>query len=287
MAFSQSPHRYSPLPAGGLACILAAVQGEGGGKRGGEDGWVSEREGINLYSEHSLHARLKEQLAEPGDRLEVLVEGKIVDLVKVDGELVEVQTSSLAKIVPKVLGLAAAGRRVRVVHPIAARTTIRRIDPATGELVSVRKSPKRGDLWSLFDELVRAPGLIAAPNVAVEVLLVRNSEIRVRDGSGSWWRRGDRTADRMLEEILSSTRLETRADWLGLIPRALDPPWSSAGLGEALGIAPWRARKVLYCLCRAGLLRESGTAGKRKLYVAAPRPRVRPSAAARSRAKRP
>ena len=65
--------------------------------------------GHQLYSEHSLHARLKELLAEPGDRLEVAVEGRVVDLVKAGGELVEVQTSNLAKIVPKVLALAAAG----------------------------------------------------------------------------------------------------------------------------------------------------------------------------------
>ncbi|MGO8695454.1 MAG: hypothetical protein ACLQMF_17465 [Rectinemataceae bacterium] len=239
----------------------------------GEPVWAAERAGINLYSEHSLHARLKELLAEPGDRLEVAVEGRVVDLVKAGGELVEVQTSNLAKIVPKVLALAAAGRRVRVVHPIAAETMIRRLDPLTEELLSVRKSPKRGDIWSLFDELVRAPGLIAAPNVAVEALIVRNSVVRIRDGSGSWRRRGDRTEDRLLEEILSSTRLETRKDWLGLIPRGLGAPWSSAALGEAVGIPDFRARKFLYSLCRAGLLEESGKDGRRKLYVASRRSR--------------
>ncbi|HTX73464.1 MAG TPA: hypothetical protein VMC79_11610 [Rectinemataceae bacterium] len=243
------------------------LESEGVGHRG----WAAETEGINLYSEHSLHARLKEHLAGPGDRLEALVEGKVVDLVKADGELVEVQTANLGKITRKVLGLAASGRRVRVVHPIAVETIIRRLDPLTGELLSVRKSPKRGDFWSLFDELVRAPELIAAPNVTVEVLLVRNAVIRVRDGSGSWRRRGDSTKDRLLEEILSSVRLESRKDWLGLIPRSLDPPWSSALLGEELGIEDWRARKVLYSLCRAGLLTESGLAGRRKLYVASRR----------------
>jgi len=253
----------------------AVVRYEASAPTVGEPVWAAERAGINLYSEHSLHARLKQLLAEPGDRLEALVEGKVVDLVKADGELVEVQTSSLAKIVPKVLALAATGRRVRVVHPIAAETTIRRLDPLTEELLSVRKSPKRGDLWSLFDELVRAPALIAAPNVAVEALIVRSSVIRVRDGSGSWRRRGDRTEDRLLEEILSSTRLETRADWLGLIPRGLEAPWSSGALGEALGIPDWRARKLLYCLCRAGLLAESGKEGRRKLYVAVPAARKR------------
>ena len=65
---------------------------------------------MNLYAEYSLHAQLKEALSGPGDRFEVVVNGKVVDLVKADGELVEVQTRNLGAIVPKVLALAAAFR---------------------------------------------------------------------------------------------------------------------------------------------------------------------------------
>jgi hypothetical protein len=230
---------------------------------------VAERSGINLYAEHSLHARLKEHLAGPGDRLEALVGGRVVDLVRHDGELVEVQTGSLGKIVPKVLALAAEGHRVRVVHPVATEREIRRLDPKTEELLSVRRSPKRGDLYSLFDELVKAAGLIATRNVTVEVLLVRTAETRTRDGSGSWRRRGDRLVDRELLEVLSSRSFRTRAQWLGLIPKSLLPPWSSGSLGEALDIAPDRARKILYCLARAGLLAPGAKEGRLKTYVPA------------------
>ncbi len=232
-------------------------------------GLVAERAGLNLYAEGSLHAQVKDWLARPGDRLEAPVGGKVIDLVRADGELVEVQTGSLGKIAPKVLALAAAGNRVRVVHPIAAETSIRRLDPKTGELLSTRRSPKRGDLYELFEELARAPGLIAARNVTVEVLLVRDVVTRTRDGSGSWRRRGDRTVDRELAEVLSSRSLRTKAQWIGLIPRSLAQPWHSASVGEALGIEDWRARKILYCLARDGLLVEAGKEGRRKLYETA------------------
>jgi hypothetical protein len=232
-------------------------------------GPVAERAGINLYSEYSIHAQLKERLACPGDRLEAVVAGRVVDLVKADGELVEVQTRNLRMIVPKVLALAAAGHRVRVAHPIAAETLIRRLDPTTGKLLSERRSPKRGELWDLFDELVKATRLIALPNVSVEVHMVRVTVIRVRDGSGSWRRRGDRTVDRVLEDLFSSRLLSTREDWLALIPRGLQPPWSSTTLGAALGADPTRARQVLYCLACAGLIAEEGREARRKLYVPA------------------
>jgi hypothetical protein len=232
---------------------------------------VAERSGLNLYAEYSLHAQLKSYLARPGDRLEALVDGKVVDLVRSDGELVEVQTGNLHKIAPKVLALAAAGRKVRVAYPVAAETTIRRLDPKTGELVSTRKSPKRGDLYTLFDDLVNAPTLIAARNVSIEVLFVKAVDVKVRDGTGSWWRKGDRREDRALEEVLASKVLRTRADWLGLVPKSLPEPWSSSALGDCLGIGADRARKILYCFARSGLVAEAGKDGRRKLYKPARR----------------
>lgn len=226
----------------------------------------AERAGINLYAEYSLHAQLKEYLARPGDRLEALIEGKIIDLVRADGELVEVQTGHLGQIRSKVLGLAGKGCRVRVVYPISVARILRRLDPVTAELISTRKSPKHGDVYSLFDELVHAPEFIATPNVAFEVLMIHSIETKTRDGSGSWWHRGDRTIDRELVEVFSSRSFQSAGDWFALVPENLDPPWSSAALGEALGIEAGRARKILYCFCRAGLFVESEKHGHGKTY---------------------
>jgi hypothetical protein len=228
--------------------------------------FVAECSGINLYSERSLHAQLKARLAAPGDRLEARVGGKVVDLLRADGEIVEVQTGHFGSIAPKVLALAGEGRKVRVAHPVAVETEIRRLDPKTEELSSTRRSPKRGDLYSMFDELVSAPELIASRNVTIELILVRIAEVKVRDGTGSWRRKGDRIVDRELVELLSSRAFRTRSQWLALIPKSLPPPWSSTALGEALGIGTDRARKMLYCLSRAGLLVEAGMDGRRKLY---------------------
>ncbi len=227
---------------------------------------VAEQAGINLYSEHSLHDQVKRSLAGPGDRLEASVAGRVVDLAKEDGEVVEVQTRNLAALLPKVRAFSGAGIRVRVVHPVPELLHILRRDPESGKILSRRKSPKRGDVWRVFDELVKAPGLIARPGVSVEALLVHATEIRVRDGTGSWRRRGDRTEDRILDAVVGGACWETAEDWLSILPPGLPPPWSSESLGRALGLPPPRARKILYCLARAGLLEEAGRSGRRKLY---------------------
>jgi hypothetical protein len=51
--------------------------------------------GINVYNEKSLHAALKKWYTQPGDQLEIRVDGYIIDLVRGD-LLVEVQTGSFS-----------------------------------------------------------------------------------------------------------------------------------------------------------------------------------------------
>jgi hypothetical protein len=229
---------------------------------------VAESPGIGLYAERGLHAALKAVYASrPGARLEAPVAGRIVDVVLPE-ELVEVQTRNIGSIAEKILHLACV-MPVRVVHPIVMTTEIRRIDPVDGSVVSTRTAKTRRDFYSLFDELVRASLLVASPNVRFDVVLVRVRELRIRDGTGSWRRKGDRVLSRDLLEIVSTTSLDTRADWRDLIPAGLAEPWDSAGLGKALGIHPSRARKILYTYAKAGLFREVGKSGKRKLYAGA------------------
>lgn len=247
-------------------------------------------EGIGVYAESGLHASLKAHYAGPEGRLEVALEGRIVDLVRARGqgqELVEIQTRRFDKISAKVLALA-EGHKVRLVHPVIVELRIARLSPETGEILSERKSPKSGDLWSIFDELMRAPALMVARNVTVELVFVRCREIRCRDGTGSWRRKGDRVLSRDLEEVLEARAFSRPSDWLSLMPKDLDPPWSSVRLGEALGIGVERARRVLYSFASAGLIDQVGKEGRRKLYAPLPpRPRAGKKPASRKAATKP
>lgn len=226
----------------------------------------AEKNGINLYSEYSLHAQLKNYLAQPGDRFEAAVDGKVVDVLRADGEIVEVQTGHFGQIKSKLLSFAQKGYRVRLVYPIAVQTEIQRLDPVTGELLSRRRSPKRGNFYQIFAELIRAPELIAAPNVTIQIIFVKSVVVKVRDGTGSWWRNGDRIIDRELAEVVASQDFSSKEEWQGLLPSSLSPPFTTSSLSENLGIKPIQARQLLYCFRRAGLLVERGTRGRAKLF---------------------
>src|SRR5215213_11411373 len=132
--------------------------------------------GIGLLNEKALHASLKQWYARPGDRLEVPVDGFVIDIVR-DDLLIEIQTSNFTSIKSKLTNLARR-HRVRLIYPIVQEKWIVRVANGNGAESIRRKSPKRGRLEDLFWELVSIPQLLLNPNFSLEVLMIREEEVR-------------------------------------------------------------------------------------------------------------
>jgi hypothetical protein len=187
--------------------------------------------GIGILREGPLHAALKAWLARPGDRAEVAVGGFVIDLVRADGELVEIQTGSFSPLRSKMDALL-DGYRVRIVHPIPARRRIVRVDE-DGTVLSTRPSPKRPGLAAVFEGLVSFPTLLEHPHLVVELLLC--SEDHVRAPSPVRGRRYTRDpGERRLVEVLSREELAGPRDLLALLPR-LDGAFTTRELAAAMG----------------------------------------------------
>jgi hypothetical protein len=100
----------------------------------------------------------------------------VIDLVRPDGELVEVQTGGFSALGRKLDALLDA-HRCRIVYPVAAERRIVRVD-RDGEITSVRRSPKRASVVEVFDKLVAFPSLLTDPHLTIEVLLLREDHVR-------------------------------------------------------------------------------------------------------------
>ena len=156
---------------------------------------------IGTLNEKSLHASLKEWYARPGDRFEVSIDGFVIDILR-DKLLVEIQTSGFSSIKRKVQALA-ANHRLRLVYPIASeRWIVRLAKDGDSTVLSRRRSPKRGSLEQVFRELVSFPGLISLSNFSLEVLLIREEEVRCYDGRRRWRRNGWITKERRLLDVI-------------------------------------------------------------------------------------
>jgi hypothetical protein len=222
--------------------------------------------GIGTLAEGPLHAAVKEWLSRPGDRTEVPVGRWVIDLVRADGELVEVQTGGFTPLGPKLDGLLDE-YRMRIVHPVPAERRIIRVD-ADGVVLSERRSPKRGGVLEVLDKLVAFPTLIGHPHLVVEVLLCREDHVR----APAPVRTGRRTRDpgtRLLGEVLGRHEIHRPIDVLGLLPAPLPAePFTTAELGALIGAPTVLAQRVVYCLRLMELLEPAGTRGRAPLHRA-------------------
>jgi hypothetical protein len=219
---------------------------------------------IGMLREGPLHAAVKALLAEPGDRLEVPVGPYVIDLVRADGELVEIQTGGFGPLGRKLDALL-DDHRVRIVHPVAAERRIVRLD-AHGELLAARRSPKRATAADVFDKLVAFPSLLTHPHLTVEVLLLREDHVR---GPSATTVRG-RTRDpgeRRLVDVLDRAVLRTPHDAAALLPALPPGPFTTRELATALGSGTTLAQRALYCLRAVGLAEQAGMRGRAPLYT--------------------
>ena len=219
--------------------------------------------GIGTPGERSLHAALKAWYAQPGDRLEVDVDGYVVDIVR-GNLLIEIQTGNFTALKPKLPRLM-EDHRVRLIYPVVERKWIVRVD-TDGQSISHRKSPRRGRVEDLFKELVRIPTLLAEPAFSVEVVLVHAEQVLRDDGLGSWRRKGWSVADNRLLEVVGAERFDTPGDLAALLPDTLPTPFTNRELADALKIRINLAQKMTYCLRKMKVITIVDKRGNALLY---------------------
>jgi hypothetical protein len=218
---------------------------------------------IGTLQERSLHAAIKDLYKGPGTQFEVLIDGYVIDIVK-EGLLIEVQTRNFAAIKKKLFHLMKM-HPIRLVYPIPSEKWIVR-QTLTGEQLSRRRSPKRLGFANVFEELVSIPTFIRHQNFSLEVLLIREEEIRQQDGKGSWRRRGWSSVDKRLLGVLDRRLYTFPSDFLHLIPENLERPFTTKTLAEVSETTKRIAQKLTYCLRKMGILRIVGKESNAFLY---------------------
>lgn len=216
--------------------------------------------------ETSLHRELKARYARDASAQEVVCDGYRIDAIG-RGELIEIQHGSLAAIRDKV-GQLLTKHRVRVVKPIIATKVLVKLDCRDGRVVSRRRSPKRGTLLNLFDELVYFTRVYPHRRLILETPLVEVEEFRY-PGHGRRRRRraGDFVVqDQHLVSVLESTTYRTRADLRRCLPVGLPKEFHTGHLAEKLQVERWTAQRIAYCLRETGALHVVGKQGNALIY---------------------
>jgi hypothetical protein len=187
----------------------------------------------------------------------------VIDIVR-DDLLIEIQTRNFAAINSKLCKLARS-YEVRLVYPVVQEKWIVR-STTDGGIAVRRKSPKRGRLEDLFWELVSIPQLLSNPNFSLEVLMIREEEVRRYDGRPKKWRRkGWVIEGRRLVDVLDRRLFGKSADWLAFVPDGLQS-FTTKDLATVAETKRELAQKMAYCLRHTRMIELIGRQGRANLY---------------------
>lgn len=236
--------------------------------------------GIGEYNQTDLHEQLKDIYRGSSGMTEVEVDGFVVD-VRLPNEIVEIQTRHLGKLRRKILGLR-ADHSIRIVHPIPALTHLVKLSES-GELLSSRRSPRRGRLEDAFREITTVADLLLHPNVHLDLVLVEITEFRRDDGKGSWRRRGVSIVGRKLERVVETRTFSNASDYLAVLPADTPPRFTNAELAERTGLRYTRIQPLTSALRKMGIISIVDKKGQAIVYSVAHTPHARNSSTSRAK----
>jgi hypothetical protein len=216
--------------------------------------------------ETSLHRDLKAMYGGESARREVRVGRYRIDVVDGD-ELIEIQHASLAALRDK-SRILLAEHPLRIVKPIVASKQLVKRWRKNGRVVHRRRSPLRGRVLDIFDELVHFSNVFPHERLTLEVILVDVEEWRYPGhGRRRRYRTGDFIVeDRKLVAIQEVVALRTAADLARLIACPLPSPFVTSDVATGLGIHRSLAQKICYCLRETGAAVTRGKRGNALLY---------------------
>lgn len=234
---------------------------------------------FSTLNESKLHNSLKILYQEIYEgKTETEQDGFIYDIVTKKGNIIEIQTKNLATLLPKILKTIENGHNIKVIHPIPVITRIELKDE-DGNIISKRKSPKKGSIYSIFRELTGIYPLITNPHFSLEVVEIEMTEERVRtdqpvqskNGRRRFRRNWNKTGKR-LDTIINTRRFSKSEDYLKLLP-ALPQTFCAKDLRNAISeqkalpaCTANEAHLILWVLSHAGLIEQTETKGKTKYY---------------------
>ncbi len=194
----------------------------------------------------------------------------VADIVGEAG-IIEIQTRSVAHLKPKLTELLQAAP-VTVVHPVILRKRIVSLDSKTGEVTSVRLSPKRGSVYTAIRELYALKPLLPQQRLTVRLPLLEADEIRsfgvrTRRRKKQRTRQGEYVSDLVPTDIVDEITLAQPSDYEIFLPPGLPGAFGAAELAQAAGTDLPTARRVLNLLTFLGLTRVAGRDGRRVLYL--------------------
>ena len=262
----------------GACALVALIEAENGYTQGlclgkGSKRVISHisREGasnIGGLGEGTLHLVLKNYISANREDQEIKRGKKFID-VFLDGKAYEIQTRSFSSLKSKLEDFLPE-IPVTVVFPAIREKRIAWTDPETGEMSDFRKSPKKENVYTLFSELVYIKDYLKTENLSFCVFELAANETKLLSGrSHDRKKYGAVRLNRVPTDLFSVEYFENSKAFARLLPETQE--FSVKSVARYAGIDAALARKMIYCLCAAGVIVHLRNEKREKIYALANR----------------
>jgi hypothetical protein len=227
-------------------------------------GKARERHQIGILSEKTLHAILKNYYEPDEDKQEIPIDRYVADIYT-GKEILEIQTAQFNRMREK-LTVFLKEYPVTIIHPISYTKWLYWIDEETGEISEKRKSPKRGNPYSIFAELYRIKGFLKNPNLKIQIVMLDMEEYKLLNGWGKQRKNNASKYDRIPVRITKEILIERKEDYLQFIPYDLEEPFTAIEFAKAVKISKQLAGVTLNLLNYLEVVNRVGKKGNAFLY---------------------
>ncbi len=199
--------------------------------------------------------------------------GMVADILIGDshnGDIYEIQTGGFFPLKKKVAWyLSMTGCHVTVVHPIPAVKYLTWLDPRDGQVMSRRRSPRRGQVKDVAGELYWLSDYVGHPRFTLCLLFVDLEEYRLKNGWSRDGKRGSARYERFPTALRGRVELSSASDYANaFLPASLSArPFTAAEYQKASGIRGRAAYGMLHLLVRLGVLAEAGRIGRAGSFI--------------------
>ena len=219
-----------------------------------------ETSGIGTLGERSIHAALKYYFEECDTRHEAKVGSFVADIVGENG-VIEIQTRGFYRLRKKLTELLEIVP-VTIVHPVAKTRWISTVDKNSGEIVSKRKFPRKGTIYSTLLELYTIKPLLTHENLRVCIVLMEVNEYRYLNVK----KKRNESYDKIPIDLIDEIYLENVEDYAIMLPDSLPCPFNTKDFAKCAKISLSGAQTSLNVLNHVGVVSRVGKVGNTYLY---------------------
>ncbi len=230
------------------------------------DGTVRQT-GIGTMGEKGVHSTLKHYYEPDTACHEIPIGGYVADIVGEHG-VIEIQTAGFHKLHDKLTAFLEAAR-VTVVWPCVVKKRLITIDKDTGEVKSVRRSPKKASQYGLLCELWGLGDLLLHPGLSIVIAMLEADEYRPAGQVRSSRRRGALNGvERIPTAFVGEMRFDCPDDYRQLIPEGLPERFTMAQFSTAAGFSSLQTSGAIKALLKLGVIAEDGKEGRSRAFAA-------------------